>query len=80
MRRDVKGLYAKKLVKEEIKDFTGISAPFRSSDIHCRWIDICVVSLEKSVNKIVGIDFAQSEGFKKRNINNNKYNCNQTTN
>ncbi len=50
-RRDVKGLYAKAR-KGEIKDFTGVNAPFeRPADIDLE-IDTGKLSLEDSINKL----------------------------
>ena len=51
-RRDVKGLYAKAR-KGEIKNFTGISAPFEEPAHPVRTLDTSVLSLEESVNKLL---------------------------
>ena len=51
-RRDVKGLYAKAL-KGEIKDFTGVSAPFEAPEHPALSLDTSVLSLEESVNKLL---------------------------
>lgn len=51
-RRDVKGLYAKAR-KGEIKDFTGISAPFEAPEHPALSLDTSVLSLEESVNKLL---------------------------
>ena len=51
-RRDVKGLYARAR-KGEVKDFTGISAPFEAPENPILEINTCVLSLEESVNKVI---------------------------
>lgn len=51
-RRDVKGLYAKAR-KGEIKNFTGISAPFEEPAHLALTLDTSVLSLEESVNKLL---------------------------
>ena len=51
-RRDVKGLYAKAR-KGEIKDFTGVSAPFEAPEYPALSLDTSVLSLEESVNKLL---------------------------
>lgn len=51
-RRDVKGLYAKAR-KGEIKDFTGVSAPFEAPAHPALSLDTSVLSLEESVNKLL---------------------------
>lgn len=51
-RRDVKGLYAKAR-KGEIKNFTGISAPFEEPAHQALTLDTSVLSLEESVNKLL---------------------------
>lgn len=51
-RRDVKGLYAKAR-KGEIKDFTGVSAPFKAPEHPALSLDTSVLSLEESVNKLL---------------------------
>lgn len=51
-RRDVKGLYAKAR-KGEIKNFTGISAPFEKPAHPALTLDTSVLSLEESVNKLL---------------------------
>lgn len=51
-KRDVKGLYAKAR-KGEIKEFTGISAPFERPAAPDVEIDTSTVSLEESVAKIL---------------------------
>lgn len=51
-RRDVKGLYAKAR-KGEIKNFTGISAPFEAPQHPALSLDTSKLSLEESVNKLL---------------------------
>lgn len=51
-RRDVKGLYAKAR-KGEVKDFTGVSAPFEAPEHPALSLDTSVLSLEESVNKLL---------------------------
>ncbi len=51
-RRDVKGLYAKAR-RGEIKDFTGISAPFEAPEHPALSLDTTHLSLEESVEKIL---------------------------
>ena len=51
-RRDVKGLYAKAR-KGEIKDFTGVSAPFEAPEHPALSLDTSVLSLKESVNKLL---------------------------
>lgn len=51
-RRDVKGLYAKAR-RGEIKNFTGISAPFEAPEHPALTLDTSVLSLEKSVHKLL---------------------------
>lgn len=51
-RRDVKGLYAKAR-KGEIKDFTGISAPFEAPEHPALELDTSRLSLEESVNRLL---------------------------
>lgn len=53
-RRDVKGLYAKAR-KGEIKNFTGISAPFEAPLHPALSLDTSVLSVEESVNKLLDI-------------------------
>ena len=53
-RRDVKGLYAKAR-KGEIKNFTGISAPFEAPSYPALSLDTSVLSVEESVNKLLDI-------------------------
>ena len=51
-RRDVKGLYAKAR-RGEIKNFTGISAPFVAPAHPALTLDTSALSLEESVNKLL---------------------------
>lgn len=51
-RRDVKGLYAK-ACRGEIKNFTGISAPFEAPAHPALTLDTSALSLEESVNKLL---------------------------
>lgn len=53
-RRDVKGLYAKAR-KGEIKDFTGISAPFEAPLHPALRLDTSVLSLEESVARLLNL-------------------------
>ena len=50
--RDVKGLY-KKARKGEIKNFTGISAPFEAPKKPALEVNTSILSIEESVNKIL---------------------------
>ena len=50
--RDVKGLYARAR-NGEIKDFTGVSAPFEVPTSPALALDTSVLSLEESVNKVL---------------------------
>ena len=51
-RRDVKGLYARAR-RGEVKDFTGISAPFEAPDAPSLSLDTDKLTLEQSVGKVV---------------------------
>lgn len=51
-RRDVKGLYAKAR-KGEIKNFTGISAPFEAPAHPALTLDTSVLSLEEAVHQLL---------------------------
>ncbi len=53
-RRDVKGLYAKAR-KGEIKDFTGVSAPFEAPLHPALTLDTSVLSLEESVARLLNL-------------------------
>lgn len=51
-RRDVKGLYAKAR-RGEIRDFTGISAPFEVPEYPALSLDTSQLTVEESVNRIL---------------------------
>lgn len=51
-KRDVKGLYARAR-RGEVKDFTGISAPFEQPEHPTLALDTSHLSLEESVNKLL---------------------------
>ena len=51
-RRDVKGLYARAR-RGEVKEFTGISAPFEAPDHPALSIDTSRLTLEESVNAVL---------------------------
>lgn len=53
-RRDVKGLYAKAR-KGEIKDFTGVSAPFEAPEHPALCLDTSKLSVEESVNQLLDL-------------------------
>ena len=53
-RRDVKGLYAKAR-RGEIKDFTGVSAPFEAPGHPDLSLDTSVLSLKESVRKLMDL-------------------------
>lgn len=53
-RRDVKDLYAKAR-KGEIKNFTGISAPFEAPEHPALSLDTSKLSVEESVNKLLDL-------------------------
>lgn len=53
-RRDVKGLYARAR-RGEIKEFTGISAPFEAPENPELSLDTSVLSIEQSVNKLLDL-------------------------
>ena len=57
-RRDVKGLYARAR-RGEVKEFTGISAPFEAPVNHALSLDTSVLSLEESVEKILQLLFGK---------------------
>lgn len=57
-RRDVKGLYARAR-RGEVKDFTGISAPFEVPENPTLEIDTSHLSLEESVKKVVELIMKQ---------------------
>lgn len=53
-RRDVKGLYAKAR-RGEIKDFTGVSAPFEEPLHPALSLDTSVLTVEESVNRLLDL-------------------------
>ena len=53
-RRDVKGLYAKAR-RGEIRNFTGISAPFEAPEHPALSLDTSVLSVEESVNQLLAL-------------------------
>lgn len=53
-RRDVKGLYAKAR-RGEIRNFTGISAPFEAPEHPALSLDTSVLSVEESVNQMLAL-------------------------
>lgn len=53
-RRDVKGLYAKAR-RGEIKEFTGVSAPFEAPAAPALTLDTSLLSLEESVNQLLDL-------------------------
>ncbi len=53
-RRDVKGLYARAR-KGDVKNFTGISAPFEAPESPSLSIDTSVLPLEQSVRRVVDL-------------------------
>ncbi len=59
-RRDVKGLYARAR-KGEVKNFTGISAPFETPENPTLEIDTSCLSLEESVRRVVDMVVSCSE-------------------
>ena len=59
-RRDVKGLYARAR-KGEVKDFTGISAPFEIPENPALEVDTSCLSLEESVKRVVDMVVSCSE-------------------
>lgn len=59
-RRDVKGLYAKAR-KGEIKEFTGVSAPFEAPLHPDLSLDTSVLSIEESVKKLLELILPKTE-------------------
>lgn len=53
-RRDVKGLYARAR-RGEVKEFTGISAPFEAPEHHNLSLDTSRMTLEEEVEAVVGL-------------------------
>ena len=64
-RRDVKGLYAKAR-KGEIKNFTGISAPFEIPEHPALSLDTSKLSLEESVNRLLELILPKVKNLKGR--------------
>ena len=58
--RDVKGLYARAR-RGEIKDFTGVSAPFEAPEHPDLSLDTSVLTLEKSVGKLIELILKRNE-------------------
>ena len=58
--RDVKGLYARAR-RGEIKDFTGVSAPFEAPEHPDLSLDTSVLSLEESVGQLVDLILKRNE-------------------
>lgn len=54
--RDVKGLYARAR-RGEIKDFTGVSAPFEAPEHPALSLDTSKLSLEEAVNQVLQLIF-----------------------
>lgn len=54
--RDVKGLYARAR-RGEIKDFTGVSAPFETPEHPALSLDTSKLSLEEAVNQVLQLIF-----------------------
>ena len=59
-RRDVKGLYAKAR-KGEIKEFTGVSAPFEAPERPDLSLDTSVLSVEQSVSRLLELIIPKAE-------------------
>lgn len=57
--RDVKGLYARAR-RGEIKDFTGVSAPFEAPEHPALSLDTSKLSLEEAVNQVLQLIFESS--------------------
>lgn len=62
--RDVKGLYAKAR-RGEIKNFTGISAPFEAPEHPALTLDTSKLTLEESVNRLLGLILPRVTGITK---------------
>ena len=58
--RDVKGLYARAR-RGEIKDFTGVSAPFEAPEHPDLSLDTSVLTLEESVGKLIELILKSNE-------------------
>ena len=68
-RRDVKGLYAKAR-RGEIKEFTGISAPFEAPEHPALSLDTSKLSLEESVNRLLELILPKAIDNEQWTINN----------
>lgn len=66
-RRDVKGLYAKAR-RGEIKNFTGISAPFEAPEHPALSIDTSKLTVQESVNKLLELILPKISYKKTKNI------------
>ncbi len=62
--RDVKGLYAKAR-RGEIKNFTGISAPFEAPEHPALTLDTSKLTLEESVNRLLALILPRVTGITK---------------
>ena len=62
--RDVKGLYAKAR-RGEIKNYTGISAPFEAPEHPALTLDTSKLTLEESVNRLLGLILPRVTGITK---------------
>ena len=67
--RDVKGLYAKAR-RGEIKNFTGISAPFEAPEHPALSIDTSKLTLEESVNRLLELILPRVAGAGRKTKNN----------
>ncbi len=64
-RRDVKGLYARAR-RGEIKDFTGVSAPFEAPEHPDLSLDTSVLSLDESIKILLDLILKKAENLKVR--------------
>lgn len=64
-RRDVKGLYARAR-RGEIKDFTGVSAPFETPEHPDLSLDTSVLSLDESIKILLDLILKKAENLKVR--------------
>ena len=70
-RRDVKGLYAKAR-RGEIKEFTGVSAPFEAPQAPDLSLDTSTLSLEESVNRLLALILPKVTTGRTNETNNTK--------
>ena len=70
-RRDVKGLYAKAR-RGEIKEFTGVSAPFEAPQAPDLSLDTSVLSLEESVGRLLSLILPKVTTGRTNETNNTK--------